>query len=408
MRNVHNTPRFGHSNRVGQLASSQKEIVFDYAGGLKQFTLFVLIPFVLWGLVLLAFKFIYGKERVGCAAGGEILDVRALSKQGVKRKVRRQYIHRSWRVQASFMIAGIFVPTISIILMKLGWPHLETALQEVQDTLSDIESWSYKGNRILTSLLHTQNELQNHVFVKQAENSNVFREWCPRYEESEMQSSSSLVFLQTSFDSVQDTTLYLLGEYNKYVPSGTSGFGKIHEFAEQLDSSIDWFLNNDWKFKLFIMLLNVVSILLVMVVYIFSKNNIIHDPTRAFTTYFLLPALWVLTLCLMLLTGISGIAAVFNADFCQGGNDKSPQGTLKDAILSFEYGILDSNIELQGTMRLVYESFAYYSSVRTTFLNLACHAQSYDLVTSQLCWLFSTGLYDGRSALLLARFCHPY
>ena len=128
------------------------------------------------------------------------------------------------------------------------------------------------------------------------------------------------------------------------------------------------------------MLLNVVNILLVMVVYICSKNNIIHDPTRAFTTYLLLPAFILLTLGLLVLTGVAGIAALFNADFCQGGpggedydstnnnisNNKSPQGTLRDAILSFEYGTLDTDRQLEGSMALVYDSFAYYSNVSKT------------------------------------------
>jgi hypothetical protein len=364
---MHEAPRFGHSNRVGILASSNSEHAMEYANGLKQFTLFVLIPFVLWALILLAFKFLYGSNKVGCAAGGQIIDIRKLSKQGVPRKTRKQYIVRNWRIQATYQIVAIAIPTITVLLMRAGWKHMDTAYQEVQETLNDMESWSYKGHNIVRGLQTTKNELQQHVFVQQAvrisnhnQTTTVFDEWCPH------QKNSSLAFLQDSFRQVQTFSLLLLNDdYSRYVPNDTTGFQTIQAVAQHVEASLDWFMDHDWTFKLLLMLLNVINFLLLLICFIFSKNNIIHPPTRAFTTWLLLPTFLVLTLIFMAITAVAGLAALFNADFCSGGEDGSPQGTFHDAILSMEHGSLDYSREIDGAMEVVYDSFVYYSNVRT-------------------------------------------
>lgn len=363
---MHKAPRFGHSNRVGILASSDPDTAMDYAQGLKQFTLFVLVPFVLWGLILLAFKFLYGSKKVGCAAGGQIIDIRSLSKQGVARKTRKQYIIRNWRLQATYQIVAIVIPTLTILLMKGGWTHMNTAFQEVQETLNDVSSWSHRGQRIVRGLQRTKNDLEKNVFVQQAvwiadvnSNRTVFDDWCPH------QKNSSLAFLQDSFRVVQDFSLAILeDDYARYVPSDTTGFQSIQDGTTHLENSLDWLMDNQWTFKLVLMILNVINLLLLMVCYIFSKNNIIHPPTRAFTTWLLLPTFLGLTLIFMGITAVAGVATLFNADFCSGGPDGSPQGTFHDAILSLDHGSLDYSRDIDGAMGLVYDSFVYYSNVR--------------------------------------------
>lgn len=360
---MHEAPRFGHSNRVGIIASINPEDPMEYASGLKQFTLFTLIPFVLWALLLLAFKYLYGARRVGCAAGGQVVDIRKLSKQGVSRKTRRKYIVRNWRVQAMFLVVGLSIPTLTLILMKVGWEHMDTALLDVKETLDDVESWSYNGHNLIEKLKQTERNIREHEFVQQAldlslpKEITVFDKWCP------IQTNSSLEFLKESFVQVQTFAIHLEDDYARYVPNDITGFQTIAKITNDIEVSIDGVMNNDWMFKFFLMVLNVINLLMVLVCQVCSRNNIIHPPTRAFTTWLILPAFFVLTAILMTITAVGGIAALFNADFCSGGEEGSPQGTFRDAILSFDHGSLDTTMGPNDSMELVYDSFKYYSGV---------------------------------------------
>ncbi|CAJ1952020.1 unnamed protein product [Cylindrotheca closterium] len=358
---MHEAPRFGHSNRLGIIASTNPEDPMEYASGLKQFTLFTLIPFVLWALLLLAFKYLYGAHKVGCAAGGQVVDIRKLAKRGVSRKTRRQHIVRNWRVQAMFLVVGLAIPTLTLILVKVGWGHMDTAMKDVKETLDDVESWSFNGQNIIERLKQTERNIRQHEFVQQAldlstpKESTVFDEWCPN------QRNSSLALLKESFVQVQSFAIHLEDEYARYVPNDIAGFQTITEIASDIEGSLNRVMDNDWMFKFFLMVLNVINLLMVLICQVCSRNNIIHPPTRAYTTWLILPVFFVLTTILMAITAVSGIAALFNADFCSGGEEGSPQGTFYDAILSYEHGSLDASIGPDDSMELVYDSFKYYS-----------------------------------------------
>jgi hypothetical protein len=96
----------------------------------------------------------------------------------------------------------------------------------------------------------------------------------------------------------------------------------------------------------------------------------------------LVPVFTVVTVLLLIATAASGVATLLNADFCAGGTELgSPQGTVEDAILSFQYGSMDRR-PVTGNVGLVYDSFVYYSSVSEKDCNacaflqthLTCHA----------------------------------
>jgi hypothetical protein len=361
---MHQAPRFGHSNRLGIIASTNPEDPIEYASGLKQFTLFTLIPFVLWAVLLLAFKYLYGEHKVGCAAGGQVVDIRKLAKRGVSRKTRRKHIVRNWRVQSMFLVVGLTIPTLTLILVKVGWGHMDTAMQDVKETLDDVESWSYNGQHIIERLQRTERNIRQHEFVQQAlglsspQQNSVFDEWCPN------QRNSSLALLKESFVRVQSFAIHLEDDYARYVPNDIAGFQTIAEISNDIEASVDGVMDNDWMFKFFLMVLNVINLLMVLVCQVCSRNDIMHPPTRAFTTWLLLPLFFALTTILMAITAVGGVASLFNADFCSGGDEGSPQGTFRDAILSFEHGSLDASIGPNDSMDFVYDSFRYYSGVR--------------------------------------------
>jgi hypothetical protein len=268
-------------------------------------------------------------------------------------------------------MVAIIVPTVSLLLMRVGWPHLDTAFQEVASVLEDVESWSYKGVHIVNHIQKTHQDLQNHSFVQKSQGStSIFDEWCPQSATKlQNQPTSDLAYLKDSFDQVQHVASTLETNVESYLPSDPQGFQTLTEISQHTSESINWFLDNEWVFKMFLMVLNVINLLLLLVCYCFSKNNLIHPPTRAFTTWLLLPVFIVLTFILMATTAVAGIATLFNADFCAGGGDleQSPQGTLRDAIFAYQHGSLSSLPEnqqpLNGSIELAFETFVYYSNV---------------------------------------------
>jgi hypothetical protein len=359
---MHHAPRFGHSNRMGALASSNPEDAMDYAGGLKQFTLLIMLPFFFWGLILFTFKFIYGLQRLGCAAGGGVLDMIQLSKAGVRRKERKRRIMRSWRLQTTFCIVSILIPMTSLMMMEMGWKSLDAAWQEVQVVVDDVEALAFRGWNVLESLQSIKNELHSNLLVQQvlkSESANGFAEWCPNAGET----PERFKVLQDAMEQVQSGTQELVEIYEDHVPENENGFVVMTQVTKYVDESIDWFFAHDWMWKLLLMVLNVINVLMLLACYSLSKNNIVHLPSRLYLAWLLVPVFTVVTVLLLIATASSGVATMLNADFCAGGTEPgSPQGTVEDAILSFQYGSMDRR-PVTGNVGLVYDSFVYYSSV---------------------------------------------
>lgn len=144
---------------------------------------------------------------------------------------------------------------------------------------------------------------------------------------------------------VEDTVVY-----------ARTGLLSVSTTTEQVDSWLDYFFENDWIPKLYLVALNVVNLFLIGGV-ILSRNNIIHHPYKCMLVWFLIPIF--VGLLMMATVGASGLgmAASVNADFCAGGDTVSgPAGTLQDIILSHDVTKED----------LSYRSFDYYMNACTT------------------------------------------
>jgi hypothetical protein len=406
---MHNTPRFGHSNRLGLLTSSNPDDPLDYAQGLKAFSLFIIILFFIWGVVLIAFKLLYGKSKVGCAAGGEVLDMIQLSKASVKRKERKKRIIRSWRVQITFCLVCILIPTLSLMMMESGWKPVNAAWEEVQGIVDDVDALAFRGWGVLNTLKTTKTDLLNNGLVKAAttnrkQDENVFATWCP----NSLNRTQHLAFLQQAMDVVESNTQELVHGFEYYVPNNSDAFESITKLTDQVDESIDWFFSHDWIWKLLLMILNVLTVIMLLACYFISKNDIIHVPSRVYLSWLILPLFIVFTIIFLITTTSAGVATLVNSDFCAGGpGPGSPQGAIEDAILSFQHGSLKRQ-PLTGQLALVYDSFLYYSNVRTyTMIGDRCHAIAGTVHSFTLRFLkfypfpHATGLFDGQSITLL-------
>jgi hypothetical protein len=214
--------------------------------------------------------------------------------------------------------------------------------------------------------------------VLESESANVFAEWCPNAAET----PERFKVLQDAMEAVESGTQELVKLYEDHVPENENGFVVITQVTKYVDESIDYFFAHDWMWKLLLMVLNVINVLMLLACYILSKNNLIHLPSRLYFSWLLVPVFTVATVLLLIATASSGVAVLINADFCAGGTETgSPQGTVEDAILSFQYGSMDPR-PVTGNVGMAYDSFVYYSSVSETdysacaFLqtHLTCHA----------------------------------
>jgi hypothetical protein len=488
---MHHTPRFGHSNHIGLLASSSSSS-WDYAQGIKQFTLFYLVvPIViLWPLLLLTFQYVYGVGKVGCAAGGQVLDMYVLSKPPflLSRKQRQQRIQRSWRVQSAFLVASISIPVVSFVMMTMGLPEFTTSINELQEWVQDVDMVAFRGYAALQGIQTTQQTLlngedgnsanpliqgiieyhhqkhssnsssnisasANEYYPSMATSSNVNAEeenddedeqidkflqqhhqeeptppllpsqqqqqyvndnittttssaattmnmhgifvdtWCP----GAMTYSNELDFLIDAMETLEQNTNAILqvlfdplilqqqqqqqpASSSTILTDATSYFQIVTDTTTYMESTLVWFLDHDWLLKFLIMTLNVVNLFLLLNVYLLSKNNIIHTPTRRYVAYILVPAFCILTFLTTVVTMLLGIAAQVNADFCAGGpRPGSIQGTLQDAILSIlQYGNVDPTLyrplnasipTLQAAshvapLDMAYAAIEYYATVR--------------------------------------------
>eukprot|EP00934_Nitzschia_sp_Nitz4_P005002 Nitzschia sp. Nitz4//scaffold159_size51929//23805//26847//NITZ4_006878-RA/size51929-augustus-gene-0.80-mRNA-1//-1//CDS//3329537571//4992//frame0 len=359
--NMHTAPRFGHSNRLGLLTSSDTDDAMDYAQGLKQFTLFVVVPFVIWGIFLILFKCVYGIPKIGCAAGGEILDMKDLSRKGISRKERKRRVIRSWRVQSTFMVCSVFVPIVSVFMMQSGWGQIQTAWTEVQDMMDDVESLAYRGWHAMDGLYHAQTNLTNNKLVQavvQSDTASIFQSWCP-----DAANSDSLDLLQDAMDSLQSNTDAVVEFLNLNLPNSADAFIAVTEATTSVDESIQWFFSHDWVWKMYLMVLNVLNVFMLVYCYAMVKNNVIHPPTRMYLAFFIVPLFTVATFLILMVTASSGVASLVNADFCAGGEAPgSPQGTIEDAILSYQFGTLDRSNAIAGTAGITYLAFDYYAN----------------------------------------------
>jgi hypothetical protein len=423
---MHHTPRFGYSHHIGLIASPNP---MEYASGVKQFTLsYLIVPFVLWACLLLSFKLCYGLSKVGCAAGGQVLDMYHLSKElGLTRKQRKKRILRSWKLQGVFMVTSLGIPIVSIVMMTVGLPALTLSIVELQGWVNDVETLAYRGWDALNGLQNTQHELfsqdnntvaSNNLFVQgifeyhqqqvshqqELEHfaqhhpdvnidgqviypsspvsvaSNSFVEtWCP----GAANATTELDAFFNAMDTIQGHAQGMLelieqfGASSSTQQSISSSFRVVTQTTQTVDSTLEWVLQNDWILKMLIMALNVVSFGLFLNVFLLSKNNVIHPPTRFYVAWVMMPLFVLLLLAIFIVTMLLGISSISNADFCSGGIDGTMQGTLEDALLAyFNGGDLRTRINTTGmsisTMEqarhtppvsMAYAAIDYYASV---------------------------------------------
>ena len=115
--------------------------------------------------------------------------------------------------------------------------------------------------------------------------------------------------------------------------------------------------------KMLILVLNVINGLLLLCVFLVSKNDIVHRPTHAYVGYVLIPLFVLATVGVLAVTIATGVAVLVNVDFCSGGDQPgSPQGTIEDVLWALQHqGQVNDN-----RLELVHDAVDYFWTVSFT------------------------------------------
>ena len=304
-----------------------------------------------WFLVLLVFKCM-GRDRAGCAAGGYDLEVSQLRKDPHLKPIMRNILRRSWRLQAVFFLTSVLLPVWTALLLKNGVTPLNETLVEIQEINQDIQDVSTRAIQVVDKLNRDYGRIERIADQGLLD----FHSFCPPTQNN----ITNLLLLSQEEDhlSFADTigiALSQLKDFMNYeVASTENGLAKVDQLTVGVDEMVDSVLGHDWLFRMFVMVLNVVTFALFCGLML-TRQNIIWYPYRFMLEYLLVPVLGLLTLVALTGTAFSSTAAVFNADFCSGGSyPGSPEGTIESIILT--HGIQKHH--------MIYRSFVYYTEVR--------------------------------------------
>lgn len=324
--NIRRIPRFGHSRNVALLTSS--ETAEDYQDGVVAFSVCILTMALIWTIVLLVLKFYYGLDRVGCAAGGEVIEVRELKKvYNLDKFERKERILRNWRVQTACLVACVVLLPFTILMLRLGLNPFISSLADIQEINDQVDSHSYRGIQIAAQLQDSSASLSNIKHSGLLQSTLTLDELCPnRITNSDNNSTTVASNNDTSdltsllgFDPnlVQEQIVSNIDEIEAIIaqydlPSAVNILYQVTNATSEIDGAIDSLKSKDWIVKLFVVILDVVVLYLLAGILI-VKDNTDYPAYQFFTSWLLLPIF-----CAMLAATIAGTCifasiAIFNA-----------------------------------------------------------------------------------------------
>jgi len=307
---------------------------------------FLFMILFMWGVLLLGFKCL-GHERVGCAAGGSILDVEEMRHDPILKPRLRAIIQRSWRIQVAFFLTAFLIPIASGFFLVKGLQTVNKALLEIQNINEDIESVVFRAIDVTNSLIKARSNIARTDIHAIANiegfctgNSTIF---------ANASIPSNLGPNNTSNDvklAFKDLDVFL----DVDLSGATRALNNIVSVTQSVDDSVSFVFKNDWLLKMFILCLNVI-VGFFFVAICLSKSNFVHYPFHAMLAYMLVPVFCIQVVLASLSTISFGIATVANADFCAGGDfPGSPRGTMQDVVRLHNMSKHDP----------IFDSFQYY------------------------------------------------
>lgn len=297
---IHNIPRFGHSNSIARIASVKRSEQEDYVRGLLAFVVFAAFTLYTCSVILTLFKTLL--EPSNCAAGGSILDIAKLRKQKVPREERRRRIVRSWRVQWAFLVLSIFIPILTVLMMRHGLRPLINSLDEVESISNEVESIAFRGILIADSLTNLQSNFTGQNLAGVCSSS------------PPQQTDHSLFSIPV--DTLANYVAAGMAEVDKFIAENTHeatiGLQRVVTATQRIDDFIVWIYQQDWLLKLFLMTINVVNTFFLIGLFL-SKQDLVAPSYQRFLSYAMIPMFSILLICGMIVACVFGMAAMINA-----------------------------------------------------------------------------------------------
>ena len=289
----------------------------------------------IWSVVLLVFKYYYRIERVGCASGGDVVDVKEMKRvYNLDKFERKQRIRRNWRVQNTCLITCILILPSTILMINFGLDPFIDSLYDVQQMNDRIDSHAYRGIQTVTQL----NDAYNHIQQIQEPNVQLFdNNFTNLYVNAACVSNvtifSSLVGnltnlpkaklprmnmtmrLKDVFDwnSYQEEVKNTIANFSTYDFTGTNSvLYRLTNGTAAVDAGIDTLNGHDWLIRFLVVILDVVVIFMIVGI-LFVKDNIDYPAYQSFTSYILLPLFCASLLATIIATYMFTTVAVLNA-----------------------------------------------------------------------------------------------
>jgi hypothetical protein len=359
------------------------------------FCVFLAILFGVWGLVLIVLKLNYGVDRVGCAAGGQIVETRvriSRAERKLRRAERKRRKLRGWRTQLVFLLASFLLPIFSLVLVTKGLDPFMASLESLVDVNYEVYYKAFQGIQIADSMTALYQELKDIPIVD-------VQSFCPNESANSLLASLGIITMSETFQSELGTVDSFVTDYLKDIRPGLM---QVTDGTLLVNTGIDSVYDSNWILELFLGALNVV-IGFFLFSFFLSKTSDAYSTFQAMLLHIMIPLF-----CLLLFGSIAGTCAaatvaLANAgtkksertavpwsfdrfcshalasqspvclhrshpDFCAGGTSPgSPLGTIQDMV--GEYGYPEENLTTlvetgypEGS--LPYRSVAYYTQVR--------------------------------------------
>ena len=376
----------------------------------------------LWAVVLLVLKFYCRIERVGCASGGDVVDVKEMKKvYNLDKFERKQRIRRNWRVQNTCLLTCITLLPCTFLMIKFGLDPFIDSLHDVQQMNDRIDSHAYRGIQTLSQLHDAYNQIQYRVqesdfqlldknfsntkldlacvsnitkFSSVVGNLTKLKQNNPGTT-GNLPRTNMTIRLQDVFDwtQYQEEIKNTITNVSVYDFNGSkSVLYQLTNGTTAVDTGIDAVNDHDWLIRLLVVIMDVVVIFMIVGI-LFVKDNIDYPVYQSFTSYILLPFFCTSLFATIIATYIFTTVAVLNAgmfcqisksifccflwiltivvkffdkeDFCSGGNAygyNSPLGTIREVVAQYGY----------ASHSLPYRALQYYEEVSPGAVVISC------------------------------------
>jgi len=316
VKNFRRLPRFGHSNDITDVFSSDPNAQVDYASGLIALFVFLLIIFVLWTMAIITFK-VMGQANAGFLSGHPFVIPDPVDDETNIRK-------RPLRVRIAFLVAAALLMIFAFLLVAMGLTNVNNAATTMGESLKMTDELLKNAELIASNLKEVGD---NSISIRDAAVTEL-DDICPS--DPNIADTLGMDIMGIADQAKEDLTMLA-----NFIGAGLEQLNKnlvlVREFTDQAEDATRTIQFWDWEMKLLAAGLFILPSLLATGVGL-AMLDLDVRPYQKSLTYFFTP-LFAMTIvasivvcCAML--PISATAA----DACSGGGDV--RGGPDDTVLT--------------------------------------------------------------------------